>query len=134
MLFDLAWAWDTNEGEPAWVETATRPSGSRTTPIGFRRRDARTVSVLWEDGQGVDFDVRDLRLACHCALCVEEMSGQALLDPSSIRPDVAPRVVTSVGNYAITINWNDGHSTGIYSFEYLRTLGERDLAGVVEDV
>ena len=133
-LKPFVWNWETNEGEPAWVETAVRPSGSRTTPIGFRRRDARTVSVLWEDGQGVDFDVRDLRLACHCALCVEEMSGQALLDPSSIRPDVAPRVVTSVGNYAITINWNDGHSTGIYSFEYLRTLGERDLAGVVEDV
>ena len=42
--------------------------------------------------------------------------------------------ITSVGNYAITINWSDGHSTGIYSFEYLRALGERDAAKVVEDV
>jgi len=39
-----------------------------------------------------------------------------------------------VGNYAITINWNDGHSTGIYSFERLRAFGERGAARVVEDV
>src|SRR3990170_3189066 len=37
----FVWTWDTNEGEPAWVETAVRPLGSRTTAIGFRRRDAR---------------------------------------------------------------------------------------------
>ena len=133
-LRPFVWTWDTNEGEPAWVETAARPSGARTTPIGFHRRDARTLSVLWEDGHRDDLDVRDLRLACHCALCIEEMSGRPLLDPASVRPDVAPRTITSVGHYAITANWSDGHSTGIYSFEYLRALGERDLAGVVEDV
>jgi ATP-binding protein involved in chromosome partitioning len=65
---------------------------------------------------------------------VEEMSGRPLLDPKTVRPDVAPRTITSVGNYAITINWNDGHSTGIYSFEYLRALGERVAVAVVEDV
>jgi ATP-binding protein involved in chromosome partitioning len=126
--------WDSGEGEPAWVESAVRPSGSRTTAIGFRRRDARTLSVLWEDGQQNDFDVRDLRLACPCALCVEEMSGRPLLDPKSVRTDVTPRTITSVGNYAITFNWNDGHSTGIYSFEHLRAFGERGAARVVEDV
>ena len=130
----FAWTWDTNEGEPAWLESAVRPSGSRTTAIGFRRRDARTLSVLWEDGRRNDFDVLDLRLACPCALCVEEMSGRPLLDPKSIRPDVAPRTITSIGNYAITINWNDGHSTGIYSFERLRAFGEGGGARMVEDV
>ncbi len=133
-LRPFAWTWDGDEGEPAWVEAAVRPSGARTTAVGFGRRDARTLSVLWEDGRRDDFDVRDLRLACHCALCVEEMSGRPALDPTSVRADVAPRVITSVGNYAITINWNDGHSTGIYSFEYLRALGERDATKVVEDV
>jgi ATP-binding protein involved in chromosome partitioning len=130
----FVWTWDTNEGEPAWVETAASPSGSHTTPIGFLRRDARTLSVLWEDGNRDDFDVRDLRLACRCALCIEEMSGRPLLDPASVRPDVAPRTIISLGHYAITVNWSDGHSTGIYPFEYLRALGARDLAGVVEDV
>jgi len=133
-LRPFTWTWEPSEGEPAWVESAVRPSGSRTTAIGFRQRDARTLSVLWEDGHRNDFDVRDLRLACHCALCLEEMSGRPLLDPKSVRPDVTPRTINSVGNYAITIHWNDGHSTGIYSFEHLRALGERSAAGVAEDV
>ena len=134
VLRPFAWTWDTNEGGPAWVERAAHQSGARNTPVGFQQQDARTLSVLWEDGHRDDFDVRDLRLACHCAMCIEEMSGRPLLDPSSIRSDVAPRTIISVGHYAITINWSDGHSTGIYSFEYLRDLGERDMAKVVEDV
>ena len=133
-LGPFAWTWDTGEGQPAWVESAVQPSGARTTAIGFRRRDARSLSVLWEDGHRDDFDVRDLRLACHCARCIEEMSGRALLDPKTVRPDIAPRVISSIGNYAITISWIDGHSTGIYAFELLRALGKRDAAKVVEDV
>ena len=133
-LRPFMWTWSSNEGEPAWVETAVRPEGAPTTPVGIRRLDARTMSVLWEDGRRSDFDVRDLRLACHCALCVEEMSGRPLLDPKTVRPDVVPLAISSVGNYAITVSWNDGHSTGIYSFTALRELGERSATGVVEDV
>jgi ATP-binding protein involved in chromosome partitioning len=133
-LKPFALTWDSDEGEPGWVESAVQPSGSRTTAIGFRRRDARTLSVLWEDGRQNEFDVRDLRLACPCAVCVEEMSGRPLLDPKSVRPDVTPRTITSVGNYAITVSWNDGHSSGIFSFEYLRALGDRGAARMVEDV
>jgi len=134
VLKPFVWTWETDEGAPACVERAVRPSGSRTTPIGYRRRDARTLTVLWEDGRRDDLDVRDLRLACHCALCREEMSGRPLLDPKSVRPDVTPRSITSVGNYAITVSWNDGHSSGIYSFEHLRALGERGAVEVAEDV
>ena len=94
-LKPFVWTWETDAGAPAWVERAVRPSGSRTKPIGYRRRDARTLTVLWEDGRRDDFDVRDLRMACHCALCREEMSGRPLLDPRSVRPDVTPRSITS---------------------------------------
>jgi ATP-binding protein involved in chromosome partitioning len=62
------------------------------------------------------------------------MSGRPLLDPKSVRPDVTPRAITSTGNYAITIDWNDGHSTGIYSFKHLRALGDRSAPEVAEDV
>jgi ATP-binding protein involved in chromosome partitioning len=133
-LQPFAWDWDTGRGEPGWLQSAVRPSGSRATPVGFRRRDPRTLSVLWEDGRSDDFDVRDLRLACRCALCEEEMSGRPRLDPKSVRADVSPRTLVSMGNYAISINWNDGHSTGLYSFDYLRTLGERNAGRVAEDV
>ncbi len=133
-LKPFAWNWESGEGQPLWVEDAVRAEGSPTTAVGFRRRDERTISILWEDGHRQHFDVRDLRLACRCALCIEEMSGRPLLDPKSVRPDVAPRTVSSVGNYAFTVHWSDGHSTGIYSFTALRELGERSTSGVVEDV
>ena len=134
VLKPFAWTWESGEGEPAWVESAVRPSGSRTTSVGFRRRDARTLSALWQDGHRDDLDVRDLRLSCPCAACVEETSGRALLDPKSVPPDITPRVISSVGNYALNISWSDGHSTGIYSFGHLRAMGERDAAKVVENV
>lgn len=134
VLGSFYWTWDTNQGAPDWLEAETDPLGSPTTPLGFRRRDARTLSVLWEDGRDDNLDVRDLRLACRCAACVEEMSGQPLLNPATIAPDISPRSINTVGNYAITIAWSDGHSTGIYAFDYLRGLAERDEAKVVEDV
>ena len=130
----FSWTWNTPEGAPVWDPTAVRSDGSPDTPVGFAQRDQRTLSVLWQDGHQDDFDVRDLRLACPCAVCVEEMSGAALLDPDTIQRDVAPRAITGVGSYAIIINWSDGHNTGIYTYQYLRRLGERLSAAVVEDV
>ena len=50
LLKPFAWTWEPSAGEPAWLESSVRASGSRTTAIGFRRRDARTLSVL--PGQG----------------------------------------------------------------------------------
>ncbi len=134
VLKPFVWKWDSNEGAPGWMEGAARPAGSRNTPIGFLRRDPRTLSILWEDAHRDDFDVRDLRLACHCALCVEEMSGRKLLDPKTIRSDVSPRQIVSIGNYAIQFDWSDGHNSGIYSFNDLRALGARAAAKSVENV
>ena len=71
LLKPFVWRWDSNEGAPAWMEDAVRPAGARNIPIGLLRRDPRTLSILWQDGHRDDFDVRDLRLACQCALCVE---------------------------------------------------------------
>jgi ATP-binding protein involved in chromosome partitioning len=90
--------------------------------------------MLWADGRHDSLDVRDLRLACHCARCVEEISGRPRLDPTSVRGDVAPRAITSVGTCAIRVNWSDGHNTGIYSYEYLRALGESHAARAAQDV
>ena len=134
VLKPFVWKWDSNEGAPGWMEDAARPAGSQKTPIGFLQRDPRTLSILWEDGHRDDFDVRDLRLACHCALCIEEMSGRKLLDPKTIRSDVSPRQIMSIGNYAISFDWNDGHNSGIYSFNDLRELGAHAAARSVENV
>ena len=133
-LKPFVWKWDINEGAPAWLEDAVRPAGARNTPVGLRRRDPRTLSILWEDGHRDDFDVRDLRLSCHCALCVDEMSGRKLLDPKTVRADVSPHQIVSVGNYAIGFDWNDGHNSGIHSFNDLRALGEHAMMKSVENV
>ena len=134
VLKPFAWKWDSNEGAPDWVESAARPAGDRARPIGLRRHDLRTLAVLWEDGHRDHLDVRDLRLACRCALCIEEMSGRNLLDPKTVRADISPRVISSIGNYAIGIDWNDDHNSGLYSFDHLRALGERSATLVAEDV
>lgn len=130
-LRPFQWDWSSGAGVPDWQVVT---SGSPDVPAGLRSRDARTLEVGWCDGRVDALDVRELRLACPCAQCVEEMSGAALLNPASVPVDVAPRRLTSVGTYAVIIDWSDGHGTGIYTFAYLRRLAERLAASVTEDV
>ncbi|HIF91654.1 MAG TPA: DUF971 domain-containing protein [Myxococcales bacterium] len=96
-------------------------------PSKIEQRDARTLSIIWADGIESLIDVRALRLACGCANCVDEWSGDALLAPHSVPSDIAPVGIQSVGRYAIQIDWSDGHSTGIYPFERLRKLADDGL-------
>lgn len=107
------------------------PSSDSHTPTQIQQRDPRTLSIVWADGVESLLDVRALRLACRCAECVDEWSGEALLAPDRVPPDVAPVGIQSVGRYAIQIDWSDGHSTGIYPFERLRLLAD---AGVLDAV
>jgi ATP-binding protein involved in chromosome partitioning len=79
-----------------------------------------TIMLKWPDGHETRYRARDLRLACRCAQCVEETSGQPLLDPSKIPDTVRARSIALIGQYAISIEWSDGHSTGIYNFRDLR--------------
>ncbi|MEZ7849094.1 MAG: P-loop NTPase [Polaromonas sp.] len=130
----FVWKWDSNDGAPTWTESAVKSYGARNIPVGLLRRDPRTLSILWQDGHRDDLDVRDLRLACRCALCVEEMSGRKLLDPQTVQADVSPRQITSIGHYAIQFDWSDGHNSGIYAFNDLRELGERAALQGAEDV
>src|SRR5262249_46050049 len=112
VLRPFIWHWDTDEGAPGWHEWAIGDSTAKTTPVGFTKRDPRTLSVLWQDGRRDAVDVRALRLACPCAMGVEEMSGRKTLDPNSVRKDVSPRTLSSIGNYAIGVTWNDGTLPG----------------------
>jgi Mrp family chromosome partitioning ATPase/DUF971 family protein len=50
-----------------------------------------------------------LRRQCRCALCVDEMSGAPKLDPASVSEAVKPVKMTPVGNYALQVDWSDGH-------------------------
>jgi ATP-binding protein involved in chromosome partitioning len=80
-----------------------------------------TITIVWEDEHRSVYPARELRLACHCAACVEEMSGTPLLKPETVPERVQARAIRVVGQYAINIEWSDNHSTGIYRFADLRS-------------
>jgi ATP-binding protein involved in chromosome partitioning len=88
-------------------------------PHAITRRDDGVV-IEWEEGghQGF-FPARELRLACPCAACVEEMSGRPILDPARVPPDIRPLSLALVGSYGLRIQWSDGHGTGIYTYVQL---------------
>ena len=97
-------------------------SAPTITPVEIRQSGERELAIRWADGRETIYPVRDLRLACACARCVDEWSGEQRLDPASVPADVKPLRIEPVGRYAIQIEWSDGHASGIFSFEKLRAL------------
>ena len=80
------------------------------------------VRILWKDGHESEYKNLELRANCPCAQCLDEMTGQRKITAGSIRLDIHPMSTKSVGNYAVQFVWSEGHSTGIYTYEYLRHL------------
>jgi len=89
------------------------------------------VDIVWSDSHSSHFDFPFLRDNCPCATCNDERakkdSASSLPLPSSpllplYKPKARAQSATPVGNYAIQIHFSDGHSSGIFSYEYLRTL------------
>lgn len=85
------------------------------------------VDVIWTDGHASHFDFAYLRDQCPCATCNDErgkkqtMGGIGTALPM-FKPKATARQAKAIGNYAIQLDFSDGHSTGIYSFDYLRTV------------
>lgn len=71
---------------------------------------ARTITIDTSKGKQV-MPAADLRRQCKCAVCVEEFSGRPLLDPDSVSEDIAPSNFAPIGNYAVSVQWSDGHSS-----------------------
>jgi DUF971 family protein len=91
------------------------------------------VDITWSDGHTSHYDFPYLRDECPCATCNDERvkkSAFATAGPASaaaavlpmFKPKVSARSANAVGNYAIQITFSDGHATGIYSYDHLRTL------------
>jgi DUF971 family protein len=92
---------------------------STPIPHAITRRD-EGILIEWDNaGHEAWFPARALRLACPCAACVDEMSGRALLDATSIPGDIRPVSLALVGAYGLRVQWSDGHGTGIYTFQRL---------------
>lgn len=88
------------------------------------------LEIDWQDGHKSAWSFAWLRDACPCATCVDERKtqgrkpGQPKPKSTSLlpmyTPPPRPANVQGVGRYAIQFNWLDGHSSGIYSWDYLR--------------
>jgi DUF971 family protein len=92
-------------------------------PVDIARFPNGEIGIRWDDGHESFFAAHALRCACACASCVDEMTGQKVLDDARVPQDVRALAIHPVGNYAVSIVWSDGHETGIYAFRRLRELG-----------
>ena len=88
------------------------------------------LAIKWADGSESFVVLEKLRRHCPCAGCrgEKDILGNVYKDPP--RP-LAPqafhlRAITRVGSYGIQPAWADGHATGIYSFDYLKRIGEME--------
>jgi DUF971 family protein len=94
-------------------------------PSNIRAFQAEQVlEVTWPDDRVDRLPYRLLRGECPCASCRNEWTGERMLDPASIRPDLKLVGMETIGTYAIQPAWNDGHASGLFSWETLRALGD----------
>ncbi|HET9087606.1 MAG TPA: DUF971 domain-containing protein [Acidobacteriaceae bacterium] len=100
--------------------------------VRVNKTEGTGVDISWKDGHRSHWSFAWLRDACPCATCIEEREmsgrepGQPKPQPATVLPifkaAVRPKEVRSVGRYAIAFDWNDGHTSGIYSWHYLRSM------------
>lgn len=107
------------------------PLDTRKKPIDVKVRisTGEGVDITWSDGHTSHYDFAYLRDRCPCALCNDERekskkigAAVALSVLPMFKPKVTAKGASSVGNYAVQIQFSDGHSTGIFSFEHLREI------------
>lgn len=95
---------------------------SKAWPVELRlRKDRKTLAVAFDDGGRFDLPAEFLRVHSPSA----EVQGHSPSERRVVagKRDVAIAEVHPVGNYAVRLVFDDGHSTGIFSWDYLIVLG-----------
>jgi ATP-binding protein involved in chromosome partitioning len=85
--------------------------------IGLGKREVRFV---WDDDTEDVWGARELRIRCTCAMCQSEVTGEQLLDPTTVPEDLSVADMHLTGNYGVGIHFSDGHTTGIFRFRTLK--------------
>ncbi len=80
------------------------------------------VSIKWSDDTETKYSAAQLRRECPCASCINEWTGEKILNAGSVSPFLTFKNIAIVGRYALSFNFSDGHDTGIFSFKYLREM------------
>ena len=93
------------------------------------KREGDGLKIAWSDGVSTFVTWRHLRKNCPCASCIEERAAppdpfRVLSPQEAAAGPPAPVSMRPIGHYAYQINWNDGHSSGIYPIEQLRKMSD----------
>ncbi|MCR9088282.1 MAG: DUF971 domain-containing protein [Rhodobacteraceae bacterium] len=123
----FVWSLANGSGKPIPARNAT---GGPADSLAALDRDDGGLILRWADGTEQRHTDRDLRLACQCAQCRDEVTSARLLDPESVPLDLSITRIWSIGNYALGIAFSDGHDTGIYTFKALRAMTGVELEDV----
>ncbi len=94
-------------------------------PINIRaHQNEQVLELVWNESTTDHLPYRELRALCPCASCRDEWTGERILDPATIRADLKLDGMETVGNYAVRLGWNDGHSSGLFTWESLRKIAD----------
>ncbi|MBM3490331.1 MAG: DUF971 domain-containing protein [Alphaproteobacteria bacterium] len=98
-------------------------AGPRPWPLEIRvRRAEKVLEVDYDDGRNFRLPAELLRVESPSAE-VQQHGGEKLIVPG--KRHVGIRDIEAVGHYAVRLTFDDGHDTGIYTWGYLRELGEQ---------
>jgi DUF971 family protein len=103
--------------------------GQSPRPVRIEKDGEDGLIITWSDGQRGRVTWRQLRAQCPCAACREERAQPPnpfrVLRPAEILSGpLRPVTMTPVGYYAYKIVWSDGHDTGLFTFDFLRSICE----------
>jgi len=98
-----------------------------TDPEHIAISKSKGIKIDWKDGHHSEYGLDYLRDKCPCAVCTGA-HGTTPRQPQAgnpfqlFKPALKMLAAEPVGSYAIRINWSDGHSSGIYSFDHFRRI------------
>jgi len=95
-----------------------------TDPEHIAISKSKGIKIDWKDGHASEYTLQYLRDHCPCAQCTgAHGTPAAKANPFQMyKPVLKIEAVEPIGNYAIRLNWSDGHRAGIYSYEHFRRI------------
>ncbi len=100
------------------------PQPTDTPETVHLARDKRSLTLAYHGGATARLEATNLRAACRCAWCTKaRITGEAK-EPAA---DITLAGLEPLGNRAIHISFSDGHRTGVFPWDYLRSLAPETL-------
>jgi ATP-binding protein involved in chromosome partitioning len=99
--------------------------------------DGKTLIIKWQDNVEHVISAFNIRFRCPCAHCVDEITGVQLIKEENIPPNVKILESVPVGRYGVKFSFDDpspGANSGIFTFTFLRQLGDEAVENASFDV